>query len=177
MATVIAVAPARSWAANSDGAIVGHQHHLPSAVRPGHAGQEPGHRLVHLGQQPLLGAALVGVRVEPADAHRVDPARCALLDAAGHHPELRGERATAGPPVTGPPVAGAAVAGAAVAGLAVVDRGAERVHRPVQVAVTWSGLTSQPKCAGTRQRVGAGTYTLYAVLSGKTGTAKQFTIS
>jgi hypothetical protein len=50
------------------------------------------------------------------------------------------------------------------------------VHRPVQVAVTWSGLTSQPKCAGTRQRVGAGTYTLYAVLSGKTGKAKQFTI-
>jgi hypothetical protein len=51
------------------------------------------------------------------------------------------------------------------------------VNRPVQVAVTWSGLTSQPKCAGTRQRVGAGTYTLYAVLSGKTGKAKQFTIS
>ncbi|MDT4912491.1 MAG: hypothetical protein QOC66_1619 [Pseudonocardiales bacterium] len=51
------------------------------------------------------------------------------------------------------------------------------VRRPVQVAVTWSGLTSQPKCAGTRQRVGAGTYTLYAVLSGKTGKAKQFTIS
>ncbi len=35
----------------------------------------------------------------------------------------------------------------------------------------------QPKCAGTRQRVGAGTYTLYAVLAGKTGKAKQFTIS
>jgi hypothetical protein len=51
------------------------------------------------------------------------------------------------------------------------------VRHPVQVAVTWSGLTSQPKCAGTRQRVGAGTYTLYAVLSGKTGKAKQFTIS
>jgi hypothetical protein len=51
------------------------------------------------------------------------------------------------------------------------------VRRPVQVAVTWSGLTSQPKCAGTRQRVGAGTYTLYALLSGKTGKAKQFTIS
>jgi hypothetical protein len=50
------------------------------------------------------------------------------------------------------------------------------VQRPVQVAVTWSGLTSEPKCAGTRQRVGAGTYTLYAVLAGKTGKAKQFTI-
>jgi hypothetical protein len=48
---------------------------------------------------------------------------------------------------------------------------------PVRVAITWSGLTSQPGCAGTRQRVGAGTYTLYALLSGKTGKASQFTIS
>ena len=48
---------------------------------------------------------------------------------------------------------------------------------PVRVAITWSGLSSQPGCAGTRQRVGAGTYTLYAVLSGRTGTATQFTIS
>jgi cytoskeletal protein RodZ len=51
------------------------------------------------------------------------------------------------------------------------------VHTPVRVAVTWSGLTSQPHCAGTRQRVGAGTYTLYALLSGRTGQATQFTIS
>lgn len=51
------------------------------------------------------------------------------------------------------------------------------VNRPVRVSITWSGLTSQPKCAGTRQRVGAGTYTLYAVLSGKTGKATQFSIS
>jgi hypothetical protein len=57
------------------------------------------------------------------------------------------------------------------------DKKTLAVQRPVQVAVTWSGLTSQPKCAGTRQRVGAGTYTLYALLSGKTGKAKQFTIS
>lgn len=49
--------------------------------------------------------------------------------------------------------------------------------KAVRVAITWSGLSSQPQCAGTRQRVGAGTYTLYAVLSGKTGTATQFTIS
>ena len=48
---------------------------------------------------------------------------------------------------------------------------------PVRVAITWSGLTSQPGCAGTRQRVGAGTYTLYALLSGRTGRATQFTIS
>lgn len=49
--------------------------------------------------------------------------------------------------------------------------------KPVRVSITWSGLTSQPKCAGTRQRVGAGTYTLYASLSGKTGKAAQFAIS
>ena len=50
------------------------------------------------------------------------------------------------------------------------------VGKAVRVAITWSGLTSQPKCAGTRQRVGAGTYTLYATLSGHTGKATQFTI-
>lgn len=51
------------------------------------------------------------------------------------------------------------------------------VRTPVRVAIPWSGLTSQPGCAGTRQRVGAGTYTLYALLSGKTGNATQFSIS
>ena len=51
------------------------------------------------------------------------------------------------------------------------------VDTPVRVAITWSGLTSQPHCAGTRQRVGAGTYTLYPILSGHTGKATQFTIS
>jgi hypothetical protein len=47
---------------------------------------------------------------------------------------------------------------------------------PVRIAITWSGLSSQPQCAGTRQRVGAGTYTLYALLSGETGKATQFSI-
>jgi hypothetical protein len=51
------------------------------------------------------------------------------------------------------------------------------VGQPVRVSVIWSGLSSQPKCAGTRQRVGAGTYTLYALLSGHEGTAAQFTVS
>lgn len=51
------------------------------------------------------------------------------------------------------------------------------VGQPVRVSIVWSGLSSQPKCAGTRQRVGAGTYTLYAYLSGRTGTAAQFSIS
>jgi hypothetical protein len=50
------------------------------------------------------------------------------------------------------------------------------VNQPVRVSVTWTGLSSQPKCAGTRQRVGAGTYTLYASLSGHVGTAAQFSI-
>jgi hypothetical protein len=51
------------------------------------------------------------------------------------------------------------------------------VNTPVRVAITWSGLSSQPNCAGTRQRVGPGTYTLYATLSGHTGKAAQFTVS
>lgn len=51
------------------------------------------------------------------------------------------------------------------------------VGQPVRISVIWSGFSSQPKCAGTRQRVGAGTYTLYAVLSGRPGSATQFTVS
>jgi hypothetical protein len=51
------------------------------------------------------------------------------------------------------------------------------VGQPVRVSVVWSGLSSQPKCAGTRQRVGAGSYTLYALLSGHAGAAAQFSIS
>jgi hypothetical protein len=49
--------------------------------------------------------------------------------------------------------------------------------RAVRISITWSGLSSQPKCAGTRQRVGAGMYTLYGSLSGHEGTAAQFSIS
>jgi hypothetical protein len=47
----------------------------------------------------------------------------------------------------------------------------------VRISITWSGLSSQPKCAGTRQRVGAGTYTVYALLAGHQGKAAQFAIS
>jgi hypothetical protein len=47
----------------------------------------------------------------------------------------------------------------------------------VRVSITWSGLSSQPQCAGTRQRVGAGSYTLYALLAGHEGTAASFSIS
>ena len=47
----------------------------------------------------------------------------------------------------------------------------------IGVQITWSGLSSQPGCAGTRQRVGAGTYTLYPFLAGAQGTVAQFTLS
>lgn len=50
-------------------------------------------------------------------------------------------------------------------------------NQSVRVSITWSGLSSQPQCAGTRQRVGAGTYTLYATLAGKQGAAANFSIS
>jgi hypothetical protein len=48
--------------------------------------------------------------------------------------------------------------------------------RAVRVSIVWSGLSSQPNNCANRQRAGAGTYTLYASLSGREGTAAQFTI-
>jgi cytoskeletal protein RodZ len=48
--------------------------------------------------------------------------------------------------------------------------------RSVRVSITWSGLSSKPHCAGTRQRVGAGSYTLYATLAGHEAKSAQFTI-
>ncbi len=59
------------------------------------------------------------------------------------------------------------------------DKRTLAVKQPVRVTITWSGFTSQTNgCpTGSRQHVGAGTYTLYASLSGKTGKAAQFTIS
>jgi len=50
------------------------------------------------------------------------------------------------------------------------------VNQTVKISVVWSGRSSQPKCAGTRQQVGAGTYTLYARLAGHDGKAAQFSI-
>ena len=46
----------------------------------------------------------------------------------------------------------------------------------VRVSIVWSGLSSQPSNCNNRQRAGAGTYTLYASLAGREGTAAQFTI-
>jgi hypothetical protein len=50
-------------------------------------------------------------------------------------------------------------------------------NAPVRVSITWTGLASKPGECNNRQRVGAGTYTLYATLAGKTGQAAQFSIS
>jgi hypothetical protein len=52
-----------------------------------------------------------------------------------------------------------------------------RVGHAVRVSITWTGLSSKKGCAGTRQRVGAGTYTLYAYLSGHTGKATTFALT
>jgi hypothetical protein len=58
-----------------------------------------------------------------------------------------------------------------------VDKRTLAVGQPVRVSITWSGLSSQPGCKGTRQRVGAGSYTLYAALGTQPGKAAQFSIS
>jgi hypothetical protein len=50
------------------------------------------------------------------------------------------------------------------------------VNVPVRVGVQWSGLSSQARCAGTRQRVPVGIYTLYVQLAGVDGKAATFTI-
>jgi hypothetical protein len=51
------------------------------------------------------------------------------------------------------------------------------VNMAVRISVIWSGRSSEPNCAGIRQQVGAGTYTLYASLSGQAGKAAQFAIT
>jgi hypothetical protein len=50
------------------------------------------------------------------------------------------------------------------------------VGMAVRRSVVWTGLSSQPKCAGQRVRVGPGTYTVRALLSGRLGTSAEFTI-
>ncbi|HJQ02879.1 MAG TPA: hypothetical protein VJ851_14885 [Jatrophihabitans sp.] len=51
------------------------------------------------------------------------------------------------------------------------------VGEPIRRAVEWSGLSSRPGCTGVRTRVGAGTYTLFAYLSGHSGKASRFTLA
>jgi hypothetical protein len=50
------------------------------------------------------------------------------------------------------------------------------VNSTVAKTVTWSGYSSETNC-GTRQRVGAGTYTLSVYLAGTLGTTAQFAIT
>ena len=58
-----------------------------------------------------------------------------------------------------------------------VDKRTLAVGQPYRYGIVWGGLTSQPGCdQATRQHIGAGTYTLYASLSGKTGSSTQFTV-
>lgn len=43
--------------------------------------------------------------------------------------------------------------------------------------IQWSGMSSQPHCAGTRQRVGEGNYTLHARFAGIDGRTATFAIA
>jgi hypothetical protein len=51
------------------------------------------------------------------------------------------------------------------------------VKQPVRLSVLWTGLSSQPACAGTRVRVNAGIYTLHVLLGGVAGTNVNFTLT
>jgi hypothetical protein len=51
------------------------------------------------------------------------------------------------------------------------------VGQPIRREIQWSGLSSQPACAGVRQRVPAGTYTVFALLSGREGKTATFTFT
>jgi hypothetical protein len=48
------------------------------------------------------------------------------------------------------------------------------VGQQIRREIEWSGLSSQPGCAGVRQRVSAGNYTLFALLDGRQGTPAHF---
>jgi len=50
------------------------------------------------------------------------------------------------------------------------------VDAPVLISIVWSERSSEPDCAGVRQSVGAGSYTLIPALSGHSGKAAQFAI-
>jgi hypothetical protein len=48
------------------------------------------------------------------------------------------------------------------------------VGQQIRREIEWSGLSSQVGCAGIRQRVSAGSYTLFASLAGHQGKPAQF---
>lgn len=49
-------------------------------------------------------------------------------------------------------------------------------RKPVRRSIQWTGLSSQPQCAGDRQRVGAGVYTLRVHLGKMESAEAKFTI-
>ena len=49
-------------------------------------------------------------------------------------------------------------------------------RKPVRRSILWTGLSSQPQCAGSRQRVGAGVYTLRVHLGKMESASAKFTI-
>jgi hypothetical protein len=51
------------------------------------------------------------------------------------------------------------------------------VGQPIRREIEWSGLSSQPGCAGTRTRVSAGSYQLVPLLSGTQGTQAKFSFT
>jgi len=51
------------------------------------------------------------------------------------------------------------------------------VGQPIRREIAWSGLSSRPACAGTRTRVPAGRYTLFAYLAGHQGSTTTFTLA
>jgi hypothetical protein len=51
------------------------------------------------------------------------------------------------------------------------------VGRPTRRQIEWSGLSSQPGCAGVRQRVPAGSYTVFAFLSNQRGRTASFSFT
>jgi hypothetical protein len=51
------------------------------------------------------------------------------------------------------------------------------VGRPTRREIEWSGLSSQPSCAGVRQQVPAGNYTLFALLGGQQGSTAAFSFT
>jgi hypothetical protein len=51
------------------------------------------------------------------------------------------------------------------------------VNQPIRREIVWSGLSAVAGCAGTRQRVGAGTYTVVPYFAGTTGTTAMFAIA
>jgi hypothetical protein len=51
------------------------------------------------------------------------------------------------------------------------------VAAPVTREIVWTGLSSVPGCAATRQHVSAGTYTLQPQFAGQAGTPATFTLT